>query len=68
MGRTNIYLDDKLVNEGVKLTGAKSKRELVDMALRDLVRRKRQKDIQKYFGKINWQGNLSQMRAGRVFK
>ncbi len=43
--RTNIVLDDELVAEAMKLTGAKTKREVVHLALVELVRRRRQRDI-----------------------
>ena len=43
--RTNIVLDDKLIREAMRLTGAKTKREVVDLALRGLVARRKQKDI-----------------------
>ncbi len=43
--RTNIVLDDKLVREAMRATGAKTKREVVDLALRNLVARRKQKDI-----------------------
>ncbi len=37
--RTNIVLDDQIVNEAMRLTGAKTKREVVDRALRELIAR-----------------------------
>lgn len=40
--RTNIVLDDQLTNEAFELTGLKTKRELVELALKELVQRKRQ--------------------------
>lgn len=43
--RTNIVLDDRLVAEAMKLTKARSKREAVDLALRELVTRRRRKDV-----------------------
>ena len=43
--RTNIVLDDELVAEAMKLTGAKTKREVVNRALRELVKRYRQRKI-----------------------
>lgn len=43
--RTNIVLDDKLVREAMRLTGAKTKREAVDIALRYLIAREKQKHI-----------------------
>ena len=43
--RTNIVLDDKLVKSAMKATGAKTKREVVDIALRQLVHAKPRKNI-----------------------
>lgn len=43
--RTNIVLDDRIVKEAMRLTGARTKRELVDLALRDLIARRKQADI-----------------------
>jgi Arc/MetJ family transcription regulator len=65
--RTNIVLDENLVKAGLKATGLKTRRELVDFALRDLLRRESQKKILELRGKIRWEGNLSKMRQGRKF-
>ena len=43
--RTNIVLDDELVAEAMKLTGARTKREVVDRALRELLYRERQRRL-----------------------
>jgi Arc/MetJ family transcription regulator len=43
--RTNIVLDDRLMAEAMKLTKARSKREAVDLALRELVSRRRRKNV-----------------------
>lgn len=43
--RTNIVLDEKLVKEAMRVTGAKTRREVVDLALRHLVARRKQKAI-----------------------
>jgi Arc/MetJ family transcription regulator len=66
MARTNIVLDDRLVREGMKLTGIKTKKELVNTVLRDFVRRKNIKKILELEGKIQWIGNLDEMRKSRV--
>jgi Arc/MetJ family transcription regulator len=63
--RTNIELDDKLVKEAFRLTDAKTKRELVDLALQELVARRKQKNILRWAGKINWEGDLGEMRRDR---
>lgn len=63
--RTNIDLDDRLVARGLRLSGLKTKKELVNLALREFVRRKDQKKILELRGKIHWQGDLSVMRESR---
>ena len=68
MKRTNIVIDEKLINAGLRVTGLKTRKALVDYALRDLLRRESQREILELKGKIHWEGNLSSMRKGRVFK
>jgi len=63
--RTNIVLDSKLVEAGLKATGIKTRRELVDFALRELLRHKQQKKLLLLKGKVTWEGDLAGMRAGR---
>ncbi|MFQ5712774.1 MAG: type II toxin-antitoxin system VapB family antitoxin [Candidatus Scalinduaceae bacterium] len=62
--RTNIVLDDELVKDCIKATGIKTKKSLIDYALRELLRHKQQKRILKLKGKITWEGNLDEMRKG----
>ena len=64
--RTNIVLDDELVKEGLKLTKLKTKKDLVNLALEELVARRRRKKILKLEGKVKWEGNLNEMRRSRV--
>lgn len=52
--RTNIVLDDELVREAIRLTGIATKRELVDTALRELVRKERRKDLFELAGQIEF--------------
>lgn len=49
--RTNIVLDDALVQEAISVSGARSKREVVDLALRELVARRRQRDLKSLAGR-----------------
>jgi len=65
MKRTNIVMDEKLIKEGMKTTGIKTRRALVDYAFRDLLRRESQKRILELKGKVHWEGDLSSMRKGR---
>lgn len=52
--RTNIVLDDELVEEAFRHSGARTKRELVDLALREFVENHRRKDIRELRGKITF--------------
>ena len=52
--RTNIVLDDELVKEAFRHSEAKTKRELVDLALREFVENHRRKDIRELRGKISF--------------
>jgi len=65
MKRTNIVIDEKLIKEGLKATGLKTRKALVDYALRDLLRRESQKRILELKGKVHWEGVLSSLREGR---
>jgi Arc/MetJ family transcription regulator len=60
--RTNIEIDDQLMADAMKATGAQTKREVVHKALETLVRLDRQRDALKLRGKINWIGDLDAMR------
>lgn len=63
--RTNIEIDDEVMREVRRLTGAKSKREAVDVALRELVARHRRLEVLKLRGKVRWEGDLEGSRLGR---
>lgn len=60
--RTNIVVDDDLMAEALKLSNLKTKKSVVETALKLLVQVKRQEAIRKLRGKLNWEGNLSEMR------
>lgn len=64
--RTNIVLDDRVVKEAMRLTGAKTKREVVDHALRELVARRKQSALRKLVGRnlIDPVYDVRTMRAG----
>jgi Arc/MetJ family transcription regulator len=60
--RTNIVIDDALMREAIRLSGARTKKEAVELGLRTLVRLKRQEGIRRYRGKLQWDGDLEAMR------
>ena len=64
--RTNIVLDDELVMHAQQLTGIRTKREVVDAALRTLVRLREQASTRALRGKLHWEGNLNELRQGRT--
>jgi Arc/MetJ family transcription regulator len=61
--RTNIVIDDKLMKETLRLTGLRTKREVVELGLRTIVRLRKQEEIRKFRGKLKWQGDLDAMRS-----
>ena len=63
--RTNIEIDDKLMKATLKATGLKTKREVVELALKELLRLEKQTGFRKLRGKIDWQGDLEEMRLDR---
>jgi Arc/MetJ family transcription regulator len=65
--RTNIEIDDELLQKALRVSGLKTKRAVVEAGLRMLVRLKRQEDILSLVGKVHWEGNLDESRQGRDF-
>ncbi len=63
--RTNILIDDTLMQDTLRVTGLKTKREAVELGLRTLLRLRRQEEIRQYRGKLPWQGDLESMRTDK---
>jgi Arc/MetJ family transcription regulator len=63
--RTNIEIDDAVIAEAQELIGARTKRETVDTALRELVARHRRLGILDLRGRVRWEGDLAESRRGR---
>ena len=66
MSRTNIDLDDALIKKGLTLTHYKTKKQLVNHALEEFVKKIRRKGILKFMGSHCWEGDLDKMRRSRV--
>ena len=63
MARTNIVLDDRLITQAMKLTGARTKREAVDIALRAVVARGSvHRALKRLRGKLPWDGDALALR------
>ncbi|MCK5853280.1 type II toxin-antitoxin system VapB family antitoxin [bacterium] len=60
--RTNIVIDDQLMNEAIQLSQLKTKRAVVESGLRLLIQTKKQARIKNLRGKLKWDGDLDKMR------
>ena len=63
--RTNIVIDDKLMEETLRLTGLKTKREAVELGLRTVLRLHQQEKLRHFRGKLAWEGELDAMRTDK---
>ena len=63
--RTNIVIDDKLMKDTLRATGLKTKREVVELGLRTLLRLRQQEEIRRFRGKLAWEGDLDAMRMDK---
>jgi Arc/MetJ family transcription regulator len=65
MGRTNIVLDDRLIREGLRRFKCRSKRDLVHLALTELLKSARRRDVLSLRGQVKWDGDLAELRRLR---
>ena len=61
--RTNIEIDMELIKESMKLTELKTIKDVVHHSLRELIKLEKRKQILKLKGKVNWEGDLNEMRS-----
>ena len=66
MGRTNVVLDDELVEECQKLTGIETRRALIDYALQEVRRHGHQRRLLDLKGSVSWDGDLAVWREART--
>jgi Arc/MetJ family transcription regulator len=66
--RTNIDIDDRLIHEAMRRSGAATKKAAVEAGLKLLVQTHSQTAIRRLRGKVRWEGNLSESRLGRVHR
>lgn len=64
--RTNINIDDQLIAQTMQATGIKTKKEAVEQGLKLLLQKSQQQKIRKLRGKLNWEGDLAEMRKTGV--
>jgi len=63
--RTNIVIDDDLMDKALKISRLKTKKDAVEEGLKLLVQRKEQENIKNLRGKLHWQGDLDEMRRDK---
>lgn len=63
--RTNIDIDDELMDEALRRSGLPTKRAAVEEGLRLLIQTRRQAGLRRLRGKVKWEGDLQAMRTGR---
>ena len=63
--RSNIAIDAKLTADAIKLTGVRTKREVVELGLKTLLQTSRQADVKRLRGRITWEGDLDAMRRDK---
>mgnify|MGYP001371914103 CR=1 FL=1 len=61
--RTNISIDDKLMNTALKTSGLLTKKDVVEEALKLLVQVKKQSRLKQLRGKLKWEGDIEEMRS-----
>ena len=60
--RTNIVIDDKLMADALQATGITTKKEVVELGLKTLIKLKQQEKIKAFKGKLAWSGDLESIR------
>jgi Arc/MetJ family transcription regulator len=64
--RTNIEIDDRLMRQAMRSSGAPTKRRAVEEGLRLLIRTRGQTSSRRLRGRVAWEGDLETSRQGRV--
>ena len=60
---STVAIDDDLIQDAMDITGLKSKKETIELSLKTLVQLKKQEEIRRFRGKLNWEGDLDEMRT-----
>ena len=63
--RTNVVLDDKLMQSALKVSGLRTKKAAIEEGLKLLVQMKSQAKIKDFRGRLRWTGNLEEMRLDK---
>lgn len=64
--RTNIVIDDDLIERALKATGLPTKKAVVEAGLQLLIQVQAQSGVRRLRGKVKWQGDLDESRSSRA--
>jgi len=63
--RTNVVIDDGLMESALKVSGARTKKAAIEEGLKLLVQVKSHEEIRSFRGKLKWSGSLDEMRLDK---
>ena len=63
--RTNVVIDDDLMESALKVSGLRTKKDVIEEGLKLLVQVKSQKEIKDFRGKLKWSGSLDEIRLDK---
>ncbi len=63
--RTNVVINDALMESALKVSGLRTKKDVIEEGLKLLVQMQSQKEIRNFRGKLKWSGNLDEMRLDK---
>lgn len=63
--RTNVVIDDQLMEKALKLSGFNTKKDAIEAGLKLLVKFSSQEKIKNFRGKLKWYGDLNKMRTDK---
>ncbi|MEH2050173.1 type II toxin-antitoxin system VapB family antitoxin [Nostoc sp.] len=61
--KTNFFIDENLIDEAIKVTGLKTKQEVIELGLKTVIKLKQQEKIKAYRGNLQWEGDLDVIRT-----
>ena len=61
--RTNIEIEGDVLNEYIRLSGTRTKKEAVHKALLEAIKAEKKRQLAGMKGKVDWEGDLNQMRT-----
>jgi|OpeIllAssembly_1097287.scaffolds.fasta_scaffold26106_1 Arc/MetJ family transcription regulator len=65
MKRTTVFIDERLLEEAIKLTGAKTRRQVITAGLRELVRAHHRKALTRELGTFDFDLSLEELKELR---